>query len=182
MYPSGIVNIIIDERDSYFTNGLKLCLNAFFCKNKQGVNFSPSEKVDLLIRSESALPLKKAGKEIIISEKKYKATIVQPVCSCKNILFKNDTIETFTLLLKKTMMGKASKKLCLVCRAKLTRREKQVLNKFSVGLNPLEIARDIGLDVKSVSQHKRNAMRKLSLQNNKELLIWLTINKVNANI
>ncbi|NJQ22338.1 helix-turn-helix transcriptional regulator [Pantoea sp. LS15] len=79
-------------------------------------------------------------------------------------------------------MEKESKKTCIVCRIILTRREKQILYKLSEGFSSSEIAKNIGLHVKSVSQHKRNAMRKLSLPNTKELLLWLVYNKINIDI
>lgn len=178
----GIMNVLIEERDLYFKIGLMFSLRLFFNKNKQDVLFDPSEKIDLLIRSEKTPPLKKGRKEIIISEKTNKRKCIQQGCTCKNILFKHDTAERFTLLLKKILMEKESKRPCIVCRSKLTRREKQILNKFSEGLSSADIAKNIGLHVKSVSQHKRNAMRKLSLRNTKELLLWLTLNKVNIDI
>lgn len=181
MNSPSIVNVLIEERDVYFRVGLKFNLRVFFNKNKQDVIYDPSEQIDLLIRSEKIPVLKKGSVEIIISDRK-KGKCIHRECTCKNIFFKHDTAERFTLLLEKILKEKESKKTCIVCRGKLTRREKQILNKFSEGLSASEIAKNIGLHVKSVSQHKRNSMRKLSLRNTKELLIWLMYNKINIDI
>lgn len=172
-----VIHVIIEDDDFYFSAGLKFILKNFFTKNNKNVIFSLNERADILIRPENNSSLNTGGKEIIINGHQHKAKNNHRACSCRNILFKYDTIERFTILLKETLTQKATKNQCIMCRRTLTRREKQILYKFSEGLSSSEIAGCIGLNVKSVSQHKRNAMRKLSLRNTKELLLWLTFNK-----
>ena len=55
----------------------------------------------------------------------------------------------------------------------LTKREKEIINQFFKGKSNVAISQKFGLSVTTVSQHKRNAMRRLNLRNNNELHSWL---------
>lgn len=174
-----IINIIINTDDFYFKVGLQFIIKHFFNKKAQSVSFLPSNKVDILIRFEHSSSLKEEGKEIIITERHNKLNGTQRVCTCRNIMFKHDTPAQFISILEETMTRTVTKVPCTLCRRKLTRREKEILSKLADGLTSSDISTSTGLNIKSVSQHKRNAMRKLSLRNTSELINWLLINKIN---
>lgn len=173
-----IINIIINTDDFYFRVGLQSIIQRFFNKKGQSVSFLTNSNVDVIIRFEHSSPLKEEGKEIIIRGPHSKLNRTQRECTCRNIMFKHDTPAQFISILEKTMSSAVSRVPCSFCRRKLTRREKEVLSKLSDGFTSSEISKCIGLNVKSVSQHKRNAMRKLSLRNTRELLNWLMINNI----
>ncbi|WP_413507990.1 response regulator transcription factor [Serratia proteamaculans] len=55
----------------------------------------------------------------------------------------------------------------------LTPREKEVLRNLALGMNNHDISHQIGISEKTVSTHKRAAMRKLNISRNTELHYWL---------
>jgi len=56
----------------------------------------------------------------------------------------------------------------------LTPRELQVLSGIEQGLQPARIARQLRIDVKTVSTHKCNVLRKLGFSRNHQLYYWLS--------
>ncbi|WP_434462190.1 helix-turn-helix domain-containing protein [Serratia plymuthica] len=54
-----------------------------------------------------------------------------------------------------------------------TLRERQVLRYIKKGVPPTQIGRILGINRKTVSTHKRNAMNSLKLRNNQSLHCWL---------
>lgn len=57
--------------------------------------------------------------------------------------------------------------------ALLTKREFEVLHQLRKGKNPSSIARFLAIKEKTVSSHKRSAMRKLNFKRTNELLLWM---------
>ncbi|MBE3211137.1 hypothetical protein IM288_22055 [Enterobacter cloacae complex sp. P32C] len=173
-----VINVSLKIEDFYFRYGLKIILVDFFHKQKQEIFFVSDDVVDLVVRSENKPYAKGFHREIIISNKTLRKVSDIFACNCKSIFFKNDTPEEFISLLQKTMDREINPKACFFCRRCLTRREREVLQGYSDGLSTVEIANVSGLNIKSVSQHKRNAMRKLFLRNTKELVAWLAREKL----
>jgi DNA-binding NarL/FixJ family response regulator len=63
-------------------------------------------------------------------------------------------------------LGEAS----LVNRAKLSRREREVLNRLATGRRGSQVAEDMGVAVKTVDTYRRRIMHKLGLRNQSELI------------
>ncbi|MDR6366998.1 LuxR C-terminal-related transcriptional regulator [Enterobacter sp. SORGH_AS_0287] len=53
----------------------------------------------------------------------------------------------------------------------LSGNEKEIVHMLSDGMRPKEIANKTGLSIKTISAHKRSAMRKLNVRTNMELLV-----------
>lgn len=172
------VKVALEVDDLYLRAGLKIILTDYFYRQKQEVFFVSDDVVDLIVRAEYKAYSHACDREILISRRKLRKDSDALTCSCTNIIFKNDTPEKFTFILEKTMDKRFSRKTCFFCRRCLTRREREILARYSDGLSTGEIANASGLHVKSVSQHKRNAMRKLGLRNMKELLEWLAVERL----
>lgn len=49
--------------------------------------------------------------------------------------------------------------------------EKEIVHLLSYGMRPKDIANETGLSIKTISAHKRSAMRKLNVRTNMELLV-----------
>ncbi|MGG1905309.1 LuxR C-terminal-related transcriptional regulator [Enterobacter ludwigii] len=178
MSPLNTIKVALDVDDIYFRVGLKIILADFFYRQKQEVFFVSDDVVDLVVRTEHKTYSKEYDKEILISRRKLTKDPDRLTCGCINILFKNDTPEKFRFILEKTMDKDFSSETCFFCRQGLTRREREILQRYSSGLSTGDIAKASGLHAKSISQHKRNAMRKLGLRNTKELLDWLTVKRM----
>ncbi|MCU0506564.1 MAG: response regulator transcription factor [Chloroflexi bacterium] len=56
--------------------------------------------------------------------------------------------------------------------ARLTSRELEIVRLLARGRRSTEIARDLGISVKTVSTHRANALAKLGLENNVELALY----------
>lgn len=171
------IKVALEVEDFYLRAGLKIILTDFFYRKKQEVFFVSDDVVDLVVRAEYKVYSNEYDREILISRRKLRKDSYALTCSCTNIIFKNDTPEKFKFILEKTMNKEVFRKTCFFCRRCLTRREREILAQYSDGLSTGEIANASGLHVKSVSQHKRNAMRKLDLRNTKELLEWLAVER-----
>lgn len=64
---------------------------------------------------------------------------------------------------------------CPRCELVLTARERQVLAAIHGGESYYQVAKQLGISSRTVSSHKRAAMRKLGFQSNKELCHWLQL-------
>lgn len=172
-----IINITVDVDDVFFRIGVKALLINYFNKRKQEVFFVSNGNVELAIKDENKTFNIAGRRELLIRNSSFKKNTKSLQCNCKNIMCKKDSIEIFEYTLTKIMQAETSTKLCISCRKTLTPREREILRGFSQGLNTAEISECSGLHIKSVSQHKRNAMRKLSLKNTKDLVSWLAWEK-----
>jgi DNA-binding CsgD family transcriptional regulator len=172
------IKVALEVDDIYFRIGVRIILTDYFYRKKQEVFFVSADEVDLVIRDENKIYPKAYDKEILISRRKRSKDPDAYKCICTNIIFKSDTPEKLRIILEKTMDKEFPSKNCIFCRSCLTRREREILQRYSDGLSTAEIANASGLHVKSISQHKRNAMRKLCLRNAKELLEWLAVEKM----
>ncbi|MDE4730361.1 MULTISPECIES: LuxR C-terminal-related transcriptional regulator [Klebsiella pneumoniae complex] len=56
---------------------------------------------------------------------------------------------------------------------KLTKREAEVMLLFYQGLCPRDISKKLGINIKTVSVHKRNVMNKIGISKTSELCQWL---------
>ncbi|MEI9743865.1 MULTISPECIES: helix-turn-helix transcriptional regulator [Enterobacter cloacae complex] len=175
-----VIKVSLEIDDFYFRIGLKFIVADFFYKQKQEVFFVSDDVVDLVVRSEAKPYMKGFYREIIIRDKILRDASDVFKCNCKSIFFKNEAPEEFISLLQKTMCKEINSKTCFFCRRCLTRREREILQGYADGLSTNEIANAAGLHIKSVSQHKRNAMRKLFLRNTKELVEWLAREKISC--
>ncbi|WP_129544239.1 helix-turn-helix transcriptional regulator [Serratia sp. 1D1416] len=57
----------------------------------------------------------------------------------------------------------------------LTLREREILRYVARGMSGACIGRILGVSEKTVSAHKRNAMRRLNLRNNQQLYRWISV-------
>lgn len=62
---------------------------------------------------------------------------------------------------------------CLGCEQRLTVREREILLTLGRGLSPTQVARLLFISEKTISSHKRSAMRKLGFRRPHELYQWI---------
>ena len=63
-------------------------------------------------------------------------------------------------------------------RARLTHRQRQILERLAKGEVSKEIARDLGISTKTVEAHRANIRRKLGLRSREELIRYAVRNKI----
>lgn len=56
--------------------------------------------------------------------------------------------------------------------------EKEIIHLLSSGMRPKDIANATGLSIKTISAHKRSAMRKLNVRTNMELLVKYSLAQI----
>ncbi len=168
-----IITVRVEVDDTFFERGINILIKDFFQTKNSIVRFVFKESADLLISTDNNHNF--FCKKIFIASKKSPSSIIARQCTCKNVIFKNDSLKRVLCVIERTLTEKEITKTCSYCRRTLTRRQKDVLFHISQGRTHGEISKILGLHVKTISQHKRNAMRKLSLHNTKELLTWLKL-------
>lgn len=170
------VNIIIDDENRYFADGLRHSITEYAQANKKSVCFltpGSMERPDIVLTSirrraqrwrrmgygASAAPV------VTIKERPVKF-----VDEISRVLYRSDNQRRLFELLTETLSGiqyPADE------RRALTARERQVMGYMRHGFDQSQVARIMGVSVKTVHSHKRSVMGKLMLYRNHEFLYWL---------
>lgn len=187
------IRVMIDDDNLFFAQGVKLLLADFFSVNGCAVCFIDSYyggEVDLLIQNQLTRKSYACSRKTPFSYN-YKVIITVrdprtwPFYSwqhCRNqvgVIKSRDTpadvievIERALMKLKNETPGFPTVESGHSNLA-LTPRESEVLRCIASGLIPNTVAKALSLSPKTVSAHKRAAMRKLGFQRNHELYCWL---------
>ncbi|HCR2981322.1 TPA: LuxR family transcriptional regulator [Serratia marcescens] len=181
------VNIAIVDKNQFFKLGLSLALQEGFLTNGIKAKMTGEERANIIFRAPdkrvsinfchtqllqgnfSSIPLyfsilehKKTFPKIhcnleagSITRKDSVAAIVDKVMFCYRK--KNSLVSSY----------------CPRCRTQLTFSEGKVCRLIHLGYSQNQTAMLLGISPKTVSIHKRSAMRKLNIDNNIEFLRWL---------
>lgn len=187
------VNIVLLEKDRFFEAGMKYILREYFFQlgitpvflagNRFGV-------VDLLVVRQCwngwVYPcrfLKRyhrvRGGFIVIRDSHLKRRgSYMPCIHDINSMHPKYKPESFVFLVGKVLSLEQSLYqdkigVCAHCEPGLTQKERHVLNGLSMGFSPKRLAKLLGLSPKTISTHKRNAMKKIGFHRNNELYLWL---------
>lgn len=181
------IDIVIIDDDRYFAQGLETLLHMYFVRKGWSVTFLPEQlylMATLIIQSDKAArPLQfchfrqpKKQHNMIIIQHPPRLRRRLPACMNEHgIIRRSDSTEVVLHLVEQMFRGPTpvSPHQCSHCSQALTAREWEVLYTIRRGMVPSQIAGYLNLSVKTVSTHKRAAMRKLGFQRNTELYHWL---------
>ncbi|CAI0774765.1 Bacterial regulatory proteins, luxR family [Serratia entomophila] len=185
--------VAIQDNNRFFAQGVEHLLRDYFTRHGREVQFvrAPySEIVDLLILTESGrgalppcrlmdVPWRDGQTAIItIREPQHRPGISMSPCrSRRGVIGRRDKISTVTHLIDRALEWRADgaffQARCERCTRTLTPREFEVLRCIHYELEPARVCRLLHLSPKTLSSHKRTAMRKLGFQRNHELYRWL---------
>ncbi|MFK3844013.1 MULTISPECIES: response regulator transcription factor [Serratia] len=181
------IDIMILDEDRYFALGLEKLLQEHFMHKGWSVTFLPAKlypMANLIIQAEKVPPplqfchFRKPDKQhsIITIQQTPRLRRRLPACMSEHgVIRRSDSTEVVLHLIEQMFGGitTVSSHLCPHCSQTLTPREWEVLYTIRLGMLPRQVAGCLNLSVKTVSAHKRAAMRKLGFQRNNELYQWL---------
>ena len=170
------VNIIIDDENRYFSAGLRHSITEYAQVNKKSVCFlTPGSLVrpDIVLTSVRRRAQRwrrmrygaSAAPVVTIKER-----LVKLVDEVHRVLYRSDDQRRLFELLTETLSGVQYP---VNERRALTARERQVMGYMRLGFDQSQVAKIMGVSVKTVHSHKRSVMGKLMLCRNHELLYWL---------
>lgn len=96
-----------------------------------------------------------------------------------NILYRHQSVSLILQLMENALISlqkapvKSPQTAAILPHASLTQRECEVLHQLKQGKAPACVATSLGIKVKTISSHKRAAMRKLNFKRSSELLHWM---------
>ncbi|OQV35960.1 hypothetical protein BV901_10300 [Serratia nematodiphila] len=187
------VTVLIQDQDRFFAQGIEHLLRSHFSRKGREIRVvAPNclEVVDLLILVERAgwplHPCRLSSRtcrhgrtaiivvtEAITRKRRHRS----PCLSELGVLERRDAPEVVLNLadrmlpLQKEVLTTSD--ICVRCAMMLTPREHQVLRCMSCGLTASRVAWVLKITEKTVSAHKRSAMRKLGFRRSGELYQWL---------
>lgn len=187
------VTVLIQDPNCFFALGIEYLLQGYFSSQGREVRMvTPAylEVVDLLIQVEPAgwslHPCRLLGRPwrhrhtavIAVSEAMARKPRHRPSCQSElGVLRRRDAPDAVLNLVDRmlTRQGNApaAPEMCARCSMMLTPREHQVLRCMSCGLTANRVAWVLKITAKTVSAHKRSAMRKLGFRRSGELYHWL---------
>jgi DNA-binding CsgD family transcriptional regulator len=182
------LTICISLRDNYFSQGLQSIIRAYFDGLGILTTFiigeGQRESADILFCDASpyhpqlVCTKKSTYRRIFIIEHIPNTPMKTPCsCGCEDALFSYHTRpEEIIRKLDDVFIAPPSeeKRPCLA--STLSNRERQVLDYIVQGMSPKRISDVLLISPKTLSSHKMNAMKKLSINTSTGLLYWLQEN------
>lgn len=181
------VNISIVDQNQFFKLGLGMVLKQGFWKHRIRVKFTGEDKAHLIFRApDNKVSIKFCHTQLLqgnpyyiplyFSILEHKAT--QPKIRCNleaGSLTRREEIDKVVDRVLACYMNRKdfNSSYCPRCRTQLTLSEGKVCRLLTRGYSQNQMAVLLGISPKTVSIHKRSAMRKLNINNNIELLKWL---------
>lgn len=188
------LNIVIIDDDKFYTAGLAMALSIYLKNQGQQVEFSYhlayGKTTDIVFQAIRCGTLVAPGSAICMNNDKpvyvaiadrKDAHLQHLYCSVNksNILYRHQSVslilqlmENVMLSLQKTSVKTQSTSENLQHLA-LTQREREVLHQLKQGKTPACVANFLGIKEKTISSHKRAAMRKLNFKRTNELFHWM---------
>ncbi|EPL9180887.1 response regulator transcription factor [Serratia marcescens] len=188
-----IFTIALQDDNRFFVQGMMHILRMHLTGRGYTAEFVTTDhaaKVDLIVRAESkvwlAQPCRLAGQEwrndravIAVRDVAMRHSVAGPICRGEiGVLDRRDSPAVVVHLVERLLTPNAArsqvnKAWCERCSFHLTTREQEVLWAISEEMEPFKVAKRLKLSEKTVSSHKRAAMRKLGFRRNSELYHWL---------
>ena len=194
--PMKTVKVLIMDKNKYFMEGLRCVISDFHLSKDITVKFIDWPEcrgsVDILFQSigygvmgdvwktpQLRIPHSGMASPLLFLIRDSKDTrlshIFQSVRQCGTV-YRNQPVDTVNRMLEEAMFVQgslaSSVNLTEVIQ-QLTLREREVLQYMIKGKSLIETASVMRLKNKTVSTHKRSAMRKLNFKRNQELYHWL---------
>ncbi|HEJ8053955.1 TPA: response regulator transcription factor [Serratia marcescens] len=178
------------DNDRFFIEGLQRVLLSYFARRAIPVRLldpAAAAQADMVFQSVErdwqarfCLRAAEGGKQINFSLRAPDDTRWRDKPRCiseSGVIFRNDTIGLVLSRVEQALALQTSDRearRCYWCeRQRITRREQDVMRYLAWEMPPTAIARYLALSVKTVSNHKQAAMRKLGFKRNVDLYHWL---------
>lgn len=188
------LSILIVDADRYFTDGLRLGLQAFFEARQQDIRLLDEKQIegnidiiflgDLVSSSPWLHWLHQRNSHptvFYIKESKRNKNAFKSLAQCEKCnakaLHRHQSLFALYNMLDSVLFSHpqpplASNHDCL-CMSPLTSREADVLRCIHLGMNGNDTGAYLHISNKTANAHKQNAMRKLNFRCNQELYHWL---------
>jgi DNA-binding NarL/FixJ family response regulator len=187
------VNILLIDQNRYFAEGLRLLLTQYFSRRNVNVNYMK----DLVYKNGADLVfmamdsgvnmLQRYGLSsnsrqcVFMIKERHQARLKYSafVKLTAGVLSREQTADAVFNLLELFMLKQHKPKSEIgvarpvTRRSTLTFREYEIMRHLHVGMNNHAVGRLLNISEKTVSSHKRTAMRKLNISRNSELHYWL---------
>ncbi|HEJ8024887.1 TPA: response regulator transcription factor [Serratia liquefaciens] len=190
------ITVLLSDKNRFFIDGLQQVLEIYFHSKNVNVRFTENtfeyRTADIIFLaanpSESTLPhyLYSQAKAccplvFLIEEERGSTPVANSASRMKfTYISRNKSVEALFEAIERVIFSKIIQNKRNRCSfnnasrlAKFSTREYEVIHYLSLGLPNISISRKLNLSEKTISQHKRNAMRKLNFKRNAELHFWL---------
>lgn len=176
-----IIRITILDTDNYFIQGVITLLQQHFSHSATTIKCLPYSKISqakLIIVSEQLRPLLAchhafSQQSLVVIQDQAWQRIYHTGNSLP--LHRNIAIRSFLHHIDNIFntIRKNPQKVSPPRVKTLSHRELQILSAIDKGLSQKQTSEKLGLHIKTISAHKRSAMKKLGMQRNHELYNWL---------
>ncbi len=182
------IKVLIIDKDNYFIAGLRRVISDFYRSKDISVQFIDRHvtdfSADIIFQTidygarfnvwrylPSGVP---APLVFLIRDQRNNllSHLFQSVRKSET-LYRNQPIDVLKSMLEEAISAQECQSPSYVASQGLTLREGEVLRYLRQGKSHEETANVMSLHVKTVSSHKRSAMRKLNFKRNQELFHWL---------
>ncbi|CAI1017540.1 two component system sensor kinase SsrB [Serratia proteamaculans] len=185
------VNVLIIDKDEYFMEGLRHVISVFYFNRGIAVKFINQPvsgfTADIVFQSIGYGVTVSVWKKLqqgmappllflIRDQRDIRLSHIFQSVRKSGMLYRHQSIDTVKRLLEEAVSVQQIKPPCSELEGTtqhLTLRESEVLRYLRQGKSQLETANVMSLKGKTVSTHKRSAMRKLNFKRNHELYHWL---------
>ncbi|CAI1711809.1 transcriptional regulator MalT [Serratia entomophila] len=169
------LNVVIDDENRYFAEGLRFCIEQYALTRNKAVHFlTPgcAEQPDMVLassrrRAQCWRRTGHRGAPLVITVKERPVPVANDR-AC--VLYRTDEQNKLFELLNEALSGGEP---MLFRRQPLTCRERQVVGYLRSGLDQSQTARILGVSVKTIHSHKRSVMSKMMLKKRHEFIYWL---------
>ncbi|MGU9756052.1 LuxR C-terminal-related transcriptional regulator [Serratia marcescens] len=188
------LNIVILDEDKFYTAGLAMVL-AMYLKNRGQKaeffsNHALGKTTDIVFQAircgtfiaPHSSTCTNNDKPLYVAIAERKDAHLQHLyrnVNKSNILYRHQSVSLILQLIENIMISlqKAPEKYppssATLLPNPLTQREREVLHQLKQGKTPACVATSLGIKVKTISSHKRAAMKKLNFKRTSELLHWM---------
>lgn len=186
--------ISINDRDKYFQNGFRNLLEDYFFSINTSVRFIgilSIENPDIIINIHSPGDMGGVCNEVLgrdpqpyyfsIRDKKQARLSYGNSCTgISAVIYRHQGISEVLSIVRDVTNSQITQRknlpVCSVCHhRRLSIREREVLFYLNSGLNQTQTAKQMRINVKTVSSHKRSAMKKLNIKHNIALMHWMLL-------
>ncbi|MEE4410193.1 MULTISPECIES: helix-turn-helix transcriptional regulator [unclassified Serratia (in: enterobacteria)] len=181
------VNIAIVDQNQFFKLGLSLAMKQGFAEHGVRVNFTSEKNANVIFRApDDRVSINFCHAQLLQGEfysiplyfsiLEHNASMPKIHCNLEaGSITRKEGVEKVIAKVMACYRGKApfTSDHCPRCRTQLTFSEGKVCRLIKCGYSQNQMAMLLGISPKTVSIHKRSAMRKLNIHNNIDFLRWL---------
>ncbi|EPP8560696.1 LuxR C-terminal-related transcriptional regulator [Serratia marcescens] len=188
------LDIVILDEDKFYASGLEIMLAIYLKNIGQSAVFSShyscKKKADIIFQaircgtviaslSSTCANNNKPQYIVIVDRKDTHLTHLYRNINNSNILYRHQSVNLVLQLMENVLRPmqwtsvKTHPNSETLLHASLTRREQEVLHQLQQGKSHADVANILGINEKTISSHKRTAMKKLNFKRTAELVHWI---------